>query len=205
MRQALLQSVVVGWSLMLTTGTGSACAHPLVPRLVDAYSAADNAAVDQRSRLGAPSPSHNCGSQHAAAPTVLLLLPWRVKVDEERLQRKLLRGQERLLAEGRDAPRIEIVRSGALLPHHRADAVLKVSWERSAGGSSPQLSYVLESRPTELGKNIPWATGAVAISTLPFRPSGAVEAAWGRGPGETAFDALGATADAVRTAVRRVQ
>lgn len=206
MRQALLRSVVVGWSMISMIGNDTVCAHPLIPRLVDAFpSTVSLGAGEPASSVATPASPHRCGSHHAAAPTILLLLPWRVRVDEERLQRKLLRSQERLLAAERDLPRIEIVRSGALLPYHRADAVLKVLFERAAGGENAQLSYVLESRPTELGKRIPWATGAVAVSTSPFRQTGAADAAWGRGSGETAFDTLGASADAVRTAVLRVQ
>lgn len=152
-----------------------------------------------------------CGSPSVAAPTILLLLPWRVKVDEDRLSRKLLRGQERLLAAGRALPQFVIARTSALMAYHRADAVLRISIERVAGDESARrratvrLSYVLEGRPTELGRRIPWATGMVEASASPFRQAGAAEAAWGRGPGETAYKTWASRPGVRQKVQRRVQ
>ena len=152
---------------------------------------------------------------------MLLLLPWRVKVDEDRLHRKLLRAADRMLAGTsryleRDAvepapPRVAIVYSSALMAYHQADVLVKVSLDRvtadEASASSEvtaKLSYVLECRTTDYGRMVPWAAGAVEASKSPFRQIGAAEAVWGSDPGEAAFSLSPAQAPG-RTTVRNFQ
>jgi hypothetical protein len=213
------------WSLTMYSGVtsvglaGGASACQLMPQLSEAGPAlCEIASMDATPAPVAPTPAmpNNVRHVRAATPTILLLLPWRVKVDEDRLHRKLLRASDELLAGetrnvGRGArvpasPRIVIVRSSALMAYHQADALVKVSLDgitadenASQDDVTARLSYVLERRATDYGRMVPWAAGTVEASKSPFRQIGAVEAARGSDPDETAFSRSAASTARVRT------
>jgi len=160
-----------------------------------------DAPAEEALQVAATSAAPGCGATRAASPTLLLVVPWRVKIDEDRLNQKLLRQSDRLLASHATSPtaaevaserlRVKVVRTGAGLELHRPDAVLHLSVEGRRG----RLTYAFERRPAE-----------VEQSGSPLRQAGAAGAARGNGPDEAAFDGApqAASAGSVRIARRAV-